>query len=79
MSTKQSVETMTIETNQTNHDKPLRYVDTGKVKIGIYYVAKPSAPTFSDMEFLQRRLLPKPLGSLYSWPSLRELVRWWIT
>ncbi|CAB4131872.1 hypothetical protein UFOVP137_3 [uncultured Caudovirales phage] len=58
--------------------KPLRYVDTGKVKIGIYYVRPPASNTFSDMEFLQKKLLPKPVGPLHPWPSFREIVRWWI-
>lgn len=60
-----------------DYDKPLRYVDTGKVKIGIHYVPKPSPEIFADMEYLQKKLLPKPLGPLHSWPSLREIVRFW--
>jgi len=69
---------MAMETNQTTHDKPLRYVDTGKVKIGIHYVPKPSAETFCDMEFIQKALLPRSLGPLHAinWPTPRQMLRW---
>lgn len=60
-----------------DNEKPLRYIDTGKVKIGIYYVRPPSADTFCDMEIIQRKLLPKPLGPLRPWPSLRDIIRYW--
>lgn len=70
---------MATESNYSDHDKPLRYVDTGKVKIGIHYVPKPAPEIFCDMEFIQKALLPKSLGPLHSWPSLRQIVRWWIT
>jgi len=67
-----------MELRKENPDKPLRFVDTGKVKIGIYYVKPQQADTFCDMEFLQRKLLPKPLGPLHPFPSLRDIVRWWM-
>lgn len=67
-----------MDSNKPDNGKPLRYVDTGKVKIGIYYTPKPSAEIFCDMEYLQKTLLPKPIGPLHSWPSLRDIVRWWM-
>lgn len=59
-------------------NKPLRYIDTGKVKIGIYYTPKPSPEIMCDMEFIQGMLLPKPIGPLHTWPSLREIIRYWM-
>lgn len=64
--------------DKTDDGKPLRYIDTGKVKIGVYYTPKPAPETFCDMEFIQKALLPRPLGPLHPWPSLREMVRWWL-
>jgi hypothetical protein len=59
-------------------NKPLRYIDTGKVKIGIYYTPKPAPEILCDMEFIQAMLLPKPIGRLHTWPSLREIIRYWM-
>jgi hypothetical protein len=59
-------------------NKPLRYIDTGKVKIGIYYTPKPATEIMCDMEVIQHRLLPKPIGPLNPWPSLREMIRYWM-
>jgi hypothetical protein len=64
-----------------DYDKPLRFIDTGKVKIGVHYVPKPSAPTFWDMEYVQKSLLPKSLGPLnpIAWPTPRKILRWLMT
>lgn len=53
-------------------------VDTGKIKIGIYYQPKPEPEMFHDMEYLQQSLLPRPLGVLHAIevPSVRQIVRW---
>ncbi len=63
---------------ELDKDKKLRYVDTGKVKIGIYHVPRPEPNTFMDMEAIQRSLLPKALGPLHSieWPTPRRIFRW---
>jgi len=58
--------------------RPLRYIDTGKVKIGIYHQRKMEPDMSSDMEHVQRVMLPKPIAPLHSWPSLREIIRFWI-
>ena len=62
---------------QINEEK-LRYIDTGKVKIGIHHVPKPAVETYWDTDKLQAAVLPKPLGSLGSFnlPSLRQCLRW---
>ncbi len=61
--------------------KPLRYIDTGKVKIGINYQRKQPPTTFCDMEYLQKTMLPKPLGvvSEFEFPTLREILRWLVS
>lgn len=63
---------------ETDKDRRLRFVDTGKVKIGIYHTPRCDAPMFSDMEVIQRSLLPRELGSLHAiaWPTPRSIVRW---
>lgn len=65
-------------TNELDKDKKLRYVDTGKVKIGIYYVPRPAPATYIDTEVLQRSLLPRALGPLHpiAWPTPRRILRW---
>lgn len=64
-----------------NNDKPLRFIDTGKVKIGVHYVPRPQASMFYDMEFVQKSLLPRSLGPLHpiQWPTPRRILRWLIT
>jgi hypothetical protein len=59
-------------------DRPLRFIDTGKVKIGVHYVPRPNAETFCDMEHIQKCLLPRSLGSLHpiEWPTPRNIWRW---
>lgn len=66
---------------ESNKDRTLRYVDTGKVKIGIYYVPKPDPVTYCDMEFIQKALLPRSLGPLHAieWPTPRKILRWLMT
>ncbi len=69
---------MTDNREQTN----LRYVDTGRIKIGIYYDRKPQPlETTWDDEFLQHAMLPKPLGRFNGLriPTLREALRWLVT
>lgn len=62
-------------------DKRLRYIDTGKVKIGIYHQRKLEPDMTYDMEHVQKVILPKPLGTLHSfnWPTLRQMVRWLVS
>lgn len=62
---------------QFNEEK-LRYIDTGKVKIGIYHQRKLEPDMSGDMEHVQRVMLPKPLGVLngFSIPTLRQVFRW---
>jgi|Laugresu1bdmlbsd_1035121.scaffolds.fasta_scaffold04381_5 hypothetical protein len=62
-------------------NKPLRFIDTGKVKIGVHYVPRPKAETYWDTETLQRSLLPQALGPLnpMGWPTPRKILRWLLT
>jgi hypothetical protein len=63
---------------ETDRERRLQYIDTGKVKIGIYHVPLSPAPMFSDMEAIQRSFLPRSLGSLHTitLPTPRRILRW---
>lgn len=58
--------------------KSLRFIDTGKVKIGVHYVPRPNPEIFCDMEFVQKSLLPRAVGPLHpiNWPTPRKILRW---
>jgi len=63
---------------ETDRERRLQYIDTGKVKIGIYHVPRRTAPMFADMETIQRSLLPRSLGSLHTMalPTPSKILRW---
>ena len=62
-------------------NKQLRYIDTGKVKIGIYHQRKLHPDMNHDMENVQRVILPKPIATMdsFTWPTLRQMVRWLVS
>lgn len=65
---------------QLNEER-LRYIDTGKVKIGIYHQRKLEPDMNCDMEYVQQVMLPKPLAKLdgFRLPTFRECVRWLVS
>ena len=61
--------------------KTLRYIDTGKVKIGIHYIPHKQPEIFRDMEQIQQSLLPKTLGTMnqINWPTPLKIIRWFVS
>jgi hypothetical protein len=56
----------TKETKVLRIPHTIRYVDTGKVRIGSAYIAPPKRMTY-DEEVMQRLLMGEPIPHRFSW------------